>query len=468
MKQNILLTMCLIFSTSIFAQTFPVSSIFNNGADNKRVNFVLLGDGYTSSQQTDFINDATNITNDLFNESPFKEYKNFFNTYAIEVPSQQSGASHPGTATDVSEPVIPITNVTNRFGSSFDAFNIHRLLVPSNSSEILTVLGNNFPSYDQVLMVVNSDEYGGSGGVWATSSTHSSAGQIAIHEIGHSFAGLADEYWAGDVYAAEKPNMTQTTDPNTVKWADWMNIGNVGIYQHGTTGLQASWYRPHQNCKMRFLSSPFCGVCSESIIDKIYSLVTPIDDFTPANANLTFTGTPIDFNLSLVLPSPNTISVDWQLNGSSVGSNASVTLGANDFSQSNNTLTAIVTDNTTLSKSYLPASGYVFTKTWTISNNTSSIGEVVLDDKIGKFYYKAFPNPTKDKLNIHYSYNGKNTDVNISILAVDGKMVKQISSNLENGEGDILLDISELTSGNYIVHLKNEKLKVSFKIVVTE
>src|SRR5258708_7869266 len=81
------------------------------------------------------------------------------------------------------------------FGSTFNYAGIDRLLVPVNSSHIYSVLANNFPQYDQVFVVVNSTKYGGSGGFAATASINSSSAEIAIHEMGHSFAALRDEYW---------------------------------------------------------------------------------------------------------------------------------------------------------------------------------------------------------------------------------------------------------------------------------
>ncbi|MGB0862954.1 MAG: M64 family metallopeptidase [Saprospiraceae bacterium] len=459
-----------LFFVSLFftvnAQTYPVTAIINNGPDAKRVNYVVLGDGYKSNELTTYISDVTNISNSLFNASPFKEYKNFFNVYAIEVPSNESGADHPATASDVVEPIFPAASVDNAFGSTFDAFNIHRLLVPMDNQAIISVLSNNFPSYDQVMVMVNSSHYGGSGGWLATSSTAASASEIAIHELGHSFAGLADEYWAGDVYAAEKPNMTATSDPNAVKWKDWVGTNSVGVFPHGASGNQANWHRPHQNCKMRYLGVDYCSVCSEAIIDKIYSLVTPIEASLPLNSNVIYNGSPLDFGLTLVYPSPNTLTIEWELNGTVIGSSEQLTISESQLTLSNNTLVARVTDNTTMSKSYAPANGYVFTKSWNIQNPTlTNVGEVIASDEITKFYYKAFPNPVQDNLTVQYFYNGKTTDANLSILSVDGKLLKEKMVNLVNGDNNFQVEMSEFSEGIYIININNELLKASFQVV---
>ena len=466
MKKLLSILFCIAILSIANAQIYPVTTIINNGPDAKRVNYVVLGDGYKSNELTTYISDATNISNSLFNASPFKEYKNFFNIYAIEVPSNESGADHPANGSDVVEPIFPMADVDNAFGSTFDAFGIHRLLVPMDNQSIITVLSNNFPGYDQVMVVVNSPHYGGSGGWLATSSTATSAAEIAIHELGHSFAGLADEYWAGDVYAAEKPNMTATSDPNAVKWKDWVGTNSVGVFPHGASGNQANWHRPHQNCKMRYLGVDYCSVCSEAIIDKIYSLVTPIEASLPLNSNVIYNGSPLDFGLTLVYPSPNTLTIEWELNGTVIGSSEQLTISESQLTLSNNTLVARVTDNTTMSKSYAPANGYVFTKSWNIQNPTlTNVGEVIASDEITKFYYKAFPNPVQDNLTVQYFYNGKTTDANLSILSVDGKLLKEKMVNLVNGDNNFQVEMSEFSEGIYIININNELLKASFQVV---
>lgn len=141
---------------------------------------------------------------------------------------------------------------------------------------------------------------------------------MAIHEIGHSFPGLADEYEIGG--QGERPNRTTDTNPATVKWKNWLGVNGIGIYDIGVGG----WQRPHQACKMRYLgvAFPFCAVCREAFINKIYALVTPIYDFLPATAMLTVSAT-TNFSATLTLPIPNTLTTEWKLNGGSLGAGTS-------------------------------------------------------------------------------------------------------------------------------------------------
>src|SRR5690606_39421629 len=95
----------------IHTRVCEVETIKMSGEDDKRINLIILSEGYQAYELTQFRIDAINFTNAMFNESPFKEYANYFNVHIIKVPSNQSGADHPGTASDVTEPASPIRNV---------------------------------------------------------------------------------------------------------------------------------------------------------------------------------------------------------------------------------------------------------------------------------------------------------------------------------------------------------------------
>ncbi|HOZ88231.1 MAG TPA: M64 family metallopeptidase, partial [Bacteroidia bacterium] len=179
----------------VSAQTFTVDTILYNGNSNNYIDLVFMGDGFQAGQLSSYINSVQNLSNYLFTISPFSEYKNYFNVFAIRVPSLNSGTNHPAIALDVTEPVFPAASVNTYFNSTFDYGSIHRLLVAQDYTAINNVLINNMPLVDQPLMLVNSTYYGGSGGALAASSLNSSSYEILVHEIGHSFAFLKDEYF---------------------------------------------------------------------------------------------------------------------------------------------------------------------------------------------------------------------------------------------------------------------------------
>ncbi len=463
--KTILLFLLVAVSLSGKAQTFNVDTLQYSGNPNKRINLVFVADGYTTANLTQFKNDAVTMSNYLLNSSPYSFYKNYFNVFIINVNSTQAGASHPGTATDVTEPVIPVVSINNYFGSSFDSYSIHRLLVPTNYSGLSNVLAANTPTYDQVIVIVNSTEYGGSGGTYATTSINSSSSEIMVHEMGHSFAGLADEYWAGPSYAMEKPNMTATSNTTTVKWSPWVGINSIGVYAHGTTSPQSLWFRPHQNCKMRYLGVPFCSVCQEAIIEKIHSLTNPIDSFIPANTGtVTAPLTPLLFKSFLLKPAPNTLKSTWSLNSTTIASNKdSVSINNASFNTGNNTVSITVIDTNTFSKSATHPSLHTFSVVWTV---TKTLNGIINYANI--LQLSTFPNPVTDVLSIKYTLQ-KESDVEFEIRTAEGKKMASVKEkNQTTGEHEQKIDLNNLANGTYFLQCVIDKKVILNKILVTK
>lgn len=456
--KKITLFLSLIFVHLSFTQVFDTEPIHQSGTLESRINLVILSDGYTEGELDQFILDATSFSDALFTETPYKEYKNYFNIFAVKVPSAQSGASHPGTATDVTEPQHPVSQVDNYFGSTFDAYSIHRLLV-SNSSKVTTTLANNFPLYDMALVLVNSPYYGGSGGAFAVSSLHSDANEVAIHELGHSFGNLKDEYYAGDAYLAEAVNLTQETDPNLVKWKNWVGINDIGIYQHCCGGASENWYRPHQECKMRYLNSPFCSVCIEATIEKIHYLTSPIASFQPDIGALDLPN-PVIFELELIEPIPNSLEVEWTLNGNIIQNNVNlISISSDDLLTSGNILQATVIDNSTLLKIDNHETVHFSTVSWNIDKENLSIDEVLKQ----ALKIELFPNPTHDVLHFNLTTELQQNYV-VSIVDLSGKQQIKKSFDLLNKSPQISL--SELSAGVYLINFSFENgTFVSRKIV---
>ena len=469
MKRLLFYILLIINSSYVSAQIFDVASIKQSGDTDKRINLVILSDGYQDTEITKFESDATSFMNDMFSQSPFIEYVDYFNVYIIKVPSNESGADHPGTATDVSEPASPITTVDNYFNATFDSFGFHRLLfyeidgnyANNTQAKINSVLADNFPEYDQAIILVNSDVYGGSGGEFPMSSTGTSANEIAIHELGHSLFNLKDEYYPGDASAAEAINMTQENNTGLVKWKNWIGLNGINIYPYGTSGIAATWNRPHQNCKMRYLGVPFCSVCKEGIVEKIHAIISPIDSYTPISNTVDNPTFPIDFNLTLIKPIPNTLESTWTLNTLNFANNVDgVSVLETDLVEGTNTLTSIVNDATTLLKVNNHETIHVYTVTWTI--NYSALGIEDINSFVNNLSITAYPNPTIDVINFKFE-NSNNLNLKVDIVSVGGKKLKSILvSNYQTQQ----LDMSDLSTGIYIANFYTNNVLVASKRIV--
>jgi hypothetical protein len=463
MKKAIVFAASLFVGISAMAQVFERDTIFYSGPSEKHFNLVILSDGYTSTELSKFVTDATSFATAFFEEVPYLNYKEYFNVIIIKVPSNQSGASHPGTATDVTEPAHPVSTVDNYFGSTFDYGKIHRLLVATKTSAISNVLANNFPAYDQALILVNSPYYGGSGGYYSVASTNSSSAQIAIHELGHSFPGLKDEYYPGDIYAAEGINMTKETNPSLVKWRNWIGTNSVGIYQHCCIGNSSEWYKPHQNCKMQTLGPPFCSVCVEGTIEKIHSVIPPVESYIPENSSVNESSYPVRFRLNLINPNPNTLKRTWLLNSSLFGKNIdSVFINAGDLITGTNYLTVSIEDTTQLLRVDNHSAIHVSAVSWTV--NKSIVGIKDIKATSSEIEIELYPNPATEFINVRISGEIKGK-IKLEIYNLQGRRLKV--STLHNNETDII-DLKGLDRGIYFVKILSDNQMISSQKIIRE
>ncbi len=459
MKYLLLLSLvCIVCSVS--SQSFDVDTLLWSGPTSKRINLVILGDGYQEEELDDFSKDADDFMNSLFDVSPFREYQSYFNVVIVKVPSNESGASHPGTASDVTEPLTPIKGVDNIFGSRFDAFDIHRLLVAENTSLVNSVLAINFPSFDQVLVLANSPYYGGSGGQIPLSSTHEDAAEIAIHEIGHSFAALRDEYYPGDVFALEAANMTKENQSSTIKWKNWLQDNGVGVYKHCCSGDASSWYRPHENCKMRFLGVPFCAVCQEAIVETIHDLVSPVEAYQPFNIDPLEEQDTFSFNIDVIAPSPNTIKIEWMLNGQAVDKNvSSLALAHTDLPAGANQVIVNVQDTSHMLRVDNHQSIHFIEVEWQINSITTSIDKI----KERMIDINLYPNPTTEIIDVDLG-EGFDEDFSMSLFDERGRaiMKKNVAARFKKSQ----LSLSDLPSGTYVLKFQLGKRLIASRTFV--
>ena len=381
----------------LYGQQFEVVEIERNGPLDQSINYVIMGDGFTENEQDLFLENARGVTEYMFSKPPYSNYRRLFNVYAIKVISNESGANHPGTGEVDTEEYLsnvhPVKEVDNYFGSSFDSYGIHRLLVPSNYNRIYDVLTTNFPNYDQGLILVNTSFYGGSGGTFATCSLNENATAIMFHEIGHSFTNLIDEYYAGDQYVREGINMTQVTNPNSVRWKNWIDVTEIidvnglpspiGIYQHGQGDISSEWFKPSTNkCLMENLYQPLCEVCREGTVERIHDLVFDFPDLFEDVSSISILSTDSSITVSMDQRVENIFETKWYHNDILIR-NGGLTYVMTDSLQmeSGDHIKVVLSDNSP----FLRVDGHqdIHNKTfsWIYDIDTDGDGIFNLDDK---------------------------------------------------------------------------------------
>lgn len=457
---------CLLWLTSS-AQTFEVDTVLKNGPLAERINLVFLGDGYTASEQGVFIQSVNGILEELFSQAPFNRYKNYFNAFAVKVISLESGVSHPRTSPDPDCAAVPQMTVNNYFGSRFDNSNIHRLLYPTNLPAIVGVLGENFPLYDLAFIAVNTPYYGGAGGYVATFSNNTAGRDVAIHELGHTLGGLADEYWAGAGYAREMPNMTKQANQTMIKWKNWLGVNGVGIYGH--TG-DLTWKKPHQNCKMGVLGVPLCKVCSEAFVERFHEFVRAVNGHSPADENI-LVGLEADhdmeFSISLIKPDPNTLKVTWTKDDVVIGKNVeSVTVSAADI-VIKSTIRATVIDTSNLTRSEAHLTSHLYVTEWDVFKGDAITG-VEIQTKARQYNLSVFPNPSASDLKFEYTLS-KPSPVSVTLMDTNGRQVKNlIDTQQEAGEYSYKGTKAELRvpPGTYVLQFTFGKTIIPMKVIL--
>ncbi len=251
-----------------------------NGHYEKKVDIVILGEGYAAYEEELFRNDCAKFVEQIFSFSPYKERRKDFNVRAVWTPSKDSGVTIPGE------------NIwlDTFFGGNFYTFGSERYFTIEDYTTVCKAAGS--VPYDNIYIIGNTLKYGG-GGIYnfygmGSARNKELAGEVHIHEIGHSFVSLGDEYAANgftnEYFSSEREpweeNLTTLKDFSKKKiWNSLLpkntpiptkitkkSTKRVGVYEGGGY-VEKGVYRPMVNCLMRSLGGEkiFCPVCTEAI-----------------------------------------------------------------------------------------------------------------------------------------------------------------------------------------------------------
>jgi len=266
-----------------FIPTYETFEVMYNGNPSRRVDIVLIPEGYSASQRARFEEACSFFAEEFFKYSPFKENRNRFNIVAVWAPSQDEGVTIPGehvwkrTATD----------------ANFYTFDSERYQTISDFQKLRDIAGH--APYDYIYVLSNTQKYGGGGiyNFYGISAAHHPAltGKVYVHEFGHLMLGLGDEYVGGvsynDFYPTHRepwePNLTTLVDFDKKAWKGMIESktpiptpatkeyeNKLGVFEGGGY-VSKGVYRPRQQCLMNQItrSDTFCPVCQKAIMDMI-------------------------------------------------------------------------------------------------------------------------------------------------------------------------------------------------------
>ena len=241
--------------------------VLHQAADTTRcIRIAFVAEGYTSDEMDHYLDDCSKAIGSLFNHEPFKSMQDRFQIIAVKSVSQESGTSEP------SKGIWKNTAL----GSHFDTFYSDRYLTTLHLKRLHDVLAGT--PYEHIIILVNTAHYGG-GGIYNSYNLSFTGGPqflpVVVHEFGHSFGGLGDEYTYGNddpIYFDDtepwEPNLT-TKATAFIKWENLIKEGKAGLIEGGGYQNKGVW-RGCENCRMRTNEEPeFCAVCQQALKELI-------------------------------------------------------------------------------------------------------------------------------------------------------------------------------------------------------
>ncbi len=286
-----------------------------SGAPANRINLVILGDGYTADElDTAYVEHVDAFLYAMFGPEgfPYDTYVNSFNICRIDVTSAESGTDFPDQGVEVD----------TALGSWGDASTrLAYIEIGRVEAELEEALATSNVESDWVAVTINTPVWIGSGGWPMLWSGGHDTPEIGVHEAGHTFHALADEYSEGNgAYAGGEPGeINVTADMRSDKWAAWLGyeqegLGEIGFYE-GARYYDTGLWRPSVDGRMRTVTRAHNAPSVDKMIRDIYAIARPVDDFSPKVQN----AYPPALGLRVV--DETLVSIDWEVDGEVVLSN---------------------------------------------------------------------------------------------------------------------------------------------------
>lgn len=237
--------------------------LLRSGSSDEKIDVAIVAEGYTEDEMTLFYEHASVAMEAILSHQPFDSYRDRFNFVAVALPSEDSGVSVPGEA------VWKNTALKSHFNTFYMDRYLTTLRLKNMHDKLCGV------PYEHIVILANTTTYGG-GGIYnsytLTTSLHQAFKPVVVHEFGHSFGGLADEYYYDDqfveyYYPDVEPweqNITTLADFQS-KWKDMLDKGQAELLE-GAGYQSKGVYRPAMDCRMHTnRASGFCPVCQRAI-----------------------------------------------------------------------------------------------------------------------------------------------------------------------------------------------------------
>jgi len=415
--------------------TAEVTTIWRSGPSSNRLDIVFLGDGYTQAELPTYHSHVERALNSFFEEEPFKSFKHLINVHRVDVISQESGIDN--------DPAQGVSKDT-ALGARLWCFGSQRSLCVN--LETAKAFAENAEDADQIIVSANSRSYGGLAYSHSAISTFTGgnilSNELLLHEFGHSFGLLADEYdGTGNRFSGnESPlaNLTTLSEgellESGLKWADWIGYdagdgnGSVGLFE-GANLYSFGIFRPTFDSKMRTLGKPFNAPSVEALVGELFREVSPVEEAFPKAEQ-------VESNQTLFLDVIEDLSgvtkVSWFVDGEKIV-HSDIQLEPAEFltSAGNYEITAVVEFQTPFVRSEAVADIMTASYSWNVNHQGTSL---------------AFQTTTGVRCSFPNSFLGQ---VNIASLvnngsrALTGNLAFYDSFGIARGETELTLQPSQ-------------------------
>lgn len=422
-----------------------ITPLLNTGDSAHRVDIVIVAEGYTQAERDKFLADAKIFLDNFLGtqnaslNSPFSNYQGFFNATALFFASNQSGTDQPNSS----------ISVDTYFNATQHGSDGRLLYGDSDKVELAVAQALASNAHELTIVLVNTPLYGGAGGsiAWASAGS-SAASELALHEIGHSYADLQDEYVDAEVaksFSLSAPsfkNSPHVTDSlSRIPWSDWMGhvdgkLGTIGTFEGGYYRATGVW-RATMNSKMLSLGVPFNAPEKEAFAHKYYEAV---GDYLTVTSRIPGLYTP-------VTPNDKLFSFSWKYNGQALSST-----GANMFDAHAN---AAYAKGAGLSVTTLDNSGIIRKNIFA----TQQTETVIVSQELKQVTDLNYLLTSADQNQVLQFSSANNVielrDFNTTLVYLDGGAGNDVLKFNSNLFGQKNLTVSKLGSGSFLLGDQN-------------
>ncbi|HJN75995.1 MAG TPA: M64 family metallopeptidase [Myxococcota bacterium] len=307
---------------SVAPPSDPVVAVDVDGPLDERIDILYLGDGYTIDELELWRSDVDRLSTDLLTREPYASYSGLVSVWRVDAASAESGASHYDAGQDIEKDTA--------YGCYYGCSGTDRL-VCCDDDAVVAAIDSSLPAADMTVVLVNDSTYGGMGSpTYCTTYTGTYSDEVQVHELGHHFMELWDEYSYGYAYGGSGAGANCSSESDGSTWSQWLDVEGIGAF---TPCSYTDWHSPtNGDCLMYTLYKDFCPVCKEHGLVVMYEHLSElVVDTIPEDEATLEIGEEQVFTATVLGPDDDSMVLSWTLDGADAGSDSELSVTCEDL-----------------------------------------------------------------------------------------------------------------------------------------